>query len=95
MEEKTTWVRMTRRDLHRIPEIGFDLFETSAYIHDRLSEMGYQPIAIAKTGWIVVIEGQVDESIAFRADMDGLPVSEQTQAVYGSQNKGKDRKSVV
>lgn len=89
MKDRITWVRQTRRDLHRIPEIGFDLFETSKYIEQALLEMGYHPIPIAKTGWIVVLEGEKDEAIAFRADMDALPVTELTYAKYASRHAGK------
>ena len=89
MEERKTWVKQTRRDLHRIPEIGFDLFETSKYLYQALTDMGYRPISIAKTGWIVVLEGEMDEAIAFRADMDGLPVTEQTNTSFMSSHVGK------
>lgn len=89
MEDRKTWVKQTRRDLHQIPEIGFDLFETSNYLYQALTDMGYHPISIAKTGWIVVLEGEMDEAIAFRADMDGLPVTEQTNTNHMSRHDGK------
>jgi metal-dependent amidase/aminoacylase/carboxypeptidase family protein len=41
-----------RRDLHRIPELGFDLPLTSQYLFDALTSMGYQPQSIAQTGWL-------------------------------------------
>lgn len=89
MEDRKNWARQTRRDLHQIPEIGFDLFETSNYLYQALTDMGYRPISIAKTGWIVVLEGEMDEAVAFRADMDGLPVTEQTNTDYTSRHEGK------
>lgn len=83
------WVKQVRRDLHRIPEIGFDLDHTSKYIEDRLIEMGYTPISTAKSGWIVVIAGEEPEAIAFRADMDALSVEEKTGATFQSTHAGR------
>ena len=83
------WVKQVRRDLHRIPEIGFDLDHTSKYVKDRLIEMGYTPISTAKSGWIVVIEGEEPEAIAFRADMDALSVEEKTGAAFQSTHAGR------
>lgn len=82
-------VRNYRRELHQIPELGFDLPKTHAYVKQRLTEMGYEPTTIAETGLYVYIEGQSNETIAFRADMDALSVTEKTQAEYTSRHQGK------
>ena len=73
-----------RRALHQIPEIGFDLYKTSQYLYERLIEMGYEPIQMAKTGWLITKKGKSARAILFRTDMDGLPVEEKTGVAYQS-----------
>lgn len=89
-DEITGW----RRHLHTIPELQFDLFETSAFVEERLREMGITDITtgIAKTGIVAVIKGKSDKSgrvIGLRADMDALPISEATGLDYSSTHPGK------
>lgn len=78
-----------RRDLHQIPEISFDLFKTSEYVKTKLIEFGYEPIKVAKTGFIAVKEGKSKEAIAFRSDMDALRVTEKTEVTYESNHPGQ------
>ena len=78
-----------RRDLHQIPELAFDLYLTSAYVKKELERMGYQTISTAKTGLIAVKNGKSDEAIAFRSDMDALPVTELTNVSFPSKHDGK------
>lgn len=82
-------VREMRRALHQIPEIGFDLPVTSAYVKERLMEFGYDPISVARTGWVAVLPGEEEGAIAFRADMDALMVTEETGAPYASLYPGR------
>ncbi len=83
-EEIITW----QRELHKIPEIGFDLFETTSYIKEQLTMMNVQYKVCSKTGGIIVlINGDVDgKTIAFRADMDVLPIVEKTNLKHASTN---------
>lgn len=78
-----------RRDLHQIPELGFDLFLTHAYLKDKLENFGYEIEIVAKTGIVAVKKGKNNKAIAFRSDMDALPVLEQTNANYQSLKTGK------
>jgi amidohydrolase len=78
-----------RIDLHQIPELGFELHQTNSYLKEKLEEMGYQTISVAKTGIVVYKKGLSDEAIAFRSDMDGLPVHELTNIKYQSKNKNQ------
>jgi amidohydrolase len=78
-----------RRDLHRIPELGFDLFKTHAYIKEALEEMGYVTRTVAKTGLVAIREGQSGKTVAFRSDMDALPVSEHTGRDFKSLHDGR------
>ncbi|WP_129600012.1 M20 metallopeptidase family protein [Anaerophilus nitritogenes] len=78
-----------RRELHKIPEIGFDEYKTSEFIIQKLEEYGVEVYKnIAKTGIIGFIKGKSERSIAFRADMDALTIQEETNVSYQSQNKG-------
>ncbi len=76
-----------RRRLHQIPEIGFDLFQTSQFVKDRLNEMGISYETMARTGVLALISGdETGPTIALRADMDGLPIKEETGLDYASVN---------
>jgi len=91
MLDKTllTYLTKARRALHQIPEIGFELHQTSAFIQKELKSMGYEPIVMAKTGVIAIKPGQSKHAIAFRADMDALNVTEQTQVDFKSGHDGQ------
>lgn len=80
-----------RRHLHTIPEIGFEEYETAKYIIGKLKEYGipYQ-MGVAITGVIGVIHGKNADkkTIALRADMDALPIKEENEVLFKSQNEG-------
>lgn len=80
-----------RRDLHRIPELGLDLPETTNYVRTRLEEFGIEyTINEGDSGIIGYInKGKQGKVIALRADMDALPITEETGAEYASANIGK------
>ncbi|MDY6826076.1 MAG: M20 family metallopeptidase [Bacillota bacterium] len=76
-----------RRDLHRIPELGFDLHQTSAYVRSRLEEMGVSYRIAAETGIVALIEGTGrGPTLALRSDMDALPIREETGLPFASTN---------
>lgn len=77
-----------RCDLHQIPELQFDLFKTSDYIKQELLAMKYEIYTTAKTGWIAYKKGKKETSIAFRSDMDGLPVTEKSDHPNPSKHVG-------
>lgn len=79
--------KLYRRYLHQIPEGGFCEKETSKYIKEKLEEFGYEVNTVAKTGLAAFRQGEnTGESIAFRADMDGLKIMEETELSYKSKN---------
>ncbi|HSL87439.1 MAG TPA: M20/M25/M40 family metallo-hydrolase, partial [Bacteroidales bacterium] len=82
-------VKKIREDLHRIPEIAFDLPKTSEYVREKLISYGYEPMPVAKTGWIAVLRGEEHASVAFRADMDALEVEEKTDRAFSSEHPGR------
>jgi amidohydrolase len=79
-----------RRDFHQHPELGFEEIRTSARIAQVLESFGYKPVTgIAQTGMIAEIEGgSSTPRVLLRFDMDALPIQEQSQAEYCSNNHG-------
>ena len=77
-----------RRELHEIPELGKDLPKTSEYIAKELDRMGIKYKRNTKdSGIIALIEGRnSDKVIALRADMDALPIKEETGLDFASTN---------
>ncbi len=84
-------MRAWRRHLHAHPELSLDLPETAAFVAARLREIGVDEIhtGIAQTGIVALIRGaQVGPVIGLRADMDALPIEEETGAPYASTRPG-------
>ncbi|MCX6140270.1 MAG: amidohydrolase [Candidatus Kapabacteria bacterium] len=77
----------TRRHIHQHPELSFLEFETSAYIQKQLHEMGIAFSVMATTG-IVAHIGSGSRCVALRADIDALPLVEETRLPYSSLNHG-------
>ena len=79
-----------RRELHRHPELSFNEVQTAQYIEKCLTEAGISHYRIAKTGVLAKIEGKGDlsKAVVLRADIDALPIEEQTGLEYASENKG-------
>lgn len=81
--DMTAW----RRHLHTIPELMFECHQTAAFVVERLRDFGITEIheGIATTGIVAIIEGQGDgPTIGLRADMDALPMQEETGLDYAS-----------
>lgn len=81
-----------RQHLHTIPELSFDCPKTSAFIRERLEEIGVDAIhdGIAQTGIVAIIEGQGEgPTIGLRADFDALPITEETGLAYASTHPGQ------
>lgn len=77
-----------RRLFHENPELGFEENHTSAVIQKYLIDLGIEvKTGLAKTGLIGILHGQEEGPvIAFRTDMDALPIHEKTGAVFSSKN---------
>ena len=85
--EMTEW----RRDLHAHPELSMQEFRTSAMVQERLKSFGVDEIitGMATTGVVGVIRaGTSERAIGLRADMDALPIQEETGLDHASQNSG-------
>lgn len=79
------------RELHQVPEIGFDLPKSLAIIRKELDEIGIPYTEeIGKSCIIATLnEGIGNKTIAIRADFDALPIQEETNLPYASQHPGK------
>lgn len=79
-----------RRELHRIPEIGFELHKTHEYIRPILEECcPDEVLTIAETGFKVVFYAPgAERTIAFRADMDGMSNTEENRFRFRSRHRG-------
>lgn len=79
-----------RRHLHAHPELSYQEYETSRFVQDQLRALEIPFTVIANTGVVGVIEGVDPQSrvIALRADMDALPILEENDVPYKSQNPG-------
>ncbi len=89
--EMKTW----RQHLHQIPELALDLPKTAAYVAERLREIGVDELheGIATSGMVAIINGRdngqgLGPTIGLRADMDALPIPEETGVDYLSQHAG-------
>ena len=80
-----------RRHLHQNPELSNREVETSRWVADKLRSFGLQPqTGIAKTGVVAVLEGaHAGPVVALRADMDGLPVTEEVDLPFASKARGE------
>lgn len=79
-----------RRHLHRYPEIGFKEVKTSKYIKDQLTQMGVEVLELGlETGVVGFIKGaKPGPTVALRADIDALPITEANDVEYKSQHPG-------
>ena len=83
-EQLVAW----RRDFHQYPELGFQETRSAARVAEELEELGYEVTAgIARTG-VIADRGSGLPVIAVRADMDALPIQEENDVPYTSQNPG-------
>ncbi len=87
--EITAW----RRDLHQHPELLYDVHRTAAFVAEKLKAFGCDEVVegIGRTGVVGVIKGKKGKGsvIGLRADMDALPIEEQTNLPYASKVPGK------
>ena len=75
---------------HQHPELALQEVETSAYIRKYLEKLGYEIIPIEPTGLIAELPSlkNREKLVVLRAEMDALPIQEQTNLPYASVNQG-------
>ncbi len=76
-----------RRHIHKNPEVGEYLPKTTTYVMDKLREFGYEPEEICESGVVATIKGKKPgKTFLLRADMDSLPINEETSCDFKSTN---------
>ena len=76
-----------RRIIHENPEVGAVLPKTKAFVMDKLKEFGYEPTEICESGIVATISGEKPgKTFLLRADMDALPMKEETSCDFKSTN---------
>ncbi|MCG8470436.1 MAG: M20 family metallopeptidase [Desulfobacterales bacterium] len=91
-KERETLIQY-RRTLHQIPETGFSEYKTAAFIEKELRTLGLQvKTGIAGTGLLGVLDGDMPgkepKGLLIRADMDALPITEETGLAFASTHSG-------
>ena len=78
-----------RRKIHKNPELGFEEYGTSKFIAEKLTEFGIEYDRVCETGIVGLIRGgKPGKTLAIRADIDALALTEKNDVSYKSQNKG-------
>lgn len=80
-------IQSHRRFIHQNPELSFEEFETSKFIQNELTKLGIEYKILAGTG-VIGLLGKGDKCVALRADIDALPIFEETNLEYKSLNSG-------
>jgi metal-dependent amidase/aminoacylase/carboxypeptidase family protein len=82
-----------RQHLHRNPEILYEVHETAAFVAEKLREFGVDEVVegIGQTGVVGVIRGKGagTKTVGLRADMDALPIHEDTGLDYASECRAR------
>jgi len=88
--EVLTRVLELRREIHRHPELGLEEHRTQALIERELGALGIEYRRIAQTGVIALVRGAREgRTVALRADMDALPITERSGESFASEIVGK------
>lgn len=84
----SSWQEGLYKYFHRNPELSLKEFNTAERIEDELKNLGLEPQRIGETGVVAVIENGEGKTVLARADIDALPVTENTGLDYASENSG-------
>ena len=89
IEELKSELIYLRRDFHRYPELGFKEYRTAETIENYLNKLGINTRRMTQTGVVALLEGaKPGPVLMLRADMDALPIAEENEFEYRSQNTG-------
>ena len=83
-----TPMTVDRRALHRIPELGDELPKTMDYVQDVLGTLGCEVLFPLDSAVCAYFDFGAPDTLAFRAEMDALPIAERTGLPFSSQHSG-------
>ena len=78
-----------RREIHKHPEIGFDVSKTKALLKSKLIEYGYEPKDCGQSGLVALVGKPTGKTFLIRGDIDALPMPEFTEIPYKSVEENK------
>src|ERR1041385_4953726 len=85
LRETTAWQEDVYKDIHAHPELSFQETKTAALVASKLKEFGYEVLeGIGRTGVVGILRNGEGQTVLARADMDALPVHENTGLPYAS-----------
>lgn len=88
-DDTLTHVVELRREIHRFPELGFAEHKTAALVERELTSLGIEHRRVAQTGVVAVIRGAKPGGVAaLRADLDALPITEDSGEPFASEHAG-------
>ncbi len=85
--DKYPLLQEIRRHIHQNPELSFEEYETSKFIREKLNSFGIDYQVVTPTGTVALI-GSGNKCVALRADIDALPIIEETNLDFASKNLG-------
>ncbi|MFW9905305.1 MAG: M20 family metallopeptidase [Candidatus Thorarchaeota archaeon] len=89
-KELKSYVIEKRRHFHMNPETSYEEEKTASYIEEELHKIGYTTQRTAKTGVLAILKGKTEgKTVALRADIDALNITEENDVPYKSTNPGK------
>ncbi|AEB29323.1 N-acetyl-diaminopimelate deacetylase [Carnobacterium sp. 17-4] len=91
MPKENPFIQM-RRELHLIPEIGLEEYETHRYLMSKIKELPQENLDIKtwETAIVVRVKGSIGQkTIGWRTDIDGLPIVEETELPFQSIHQGR------
>jgi hippurate hydrolase len=93
VKETSVWQEHIYKDIHVHPELSFQETKTAALVASKLREFGYEVLeGLGRTGVVGVLRNGEGQTVLARADMDALPVRENTGLPYASTITGVDDK---
>ena len=87
-KEALPYAVSARKRLHETPEVGNHEFRTTEFLVSELEKMGYEVLRPLETGAVAVMKMGEGKTVAIRADIDALPVTEETDLPFSSKNPG-------
>src|SRR3954465_3538391 len=91
LRETSAWQEDTYKDIHANPELSFHETKTAALVASKMKEFGYEVLEqVGRTGVVGILRNGEGQTVLARADMDALPVRENTGLPYASTRTAVD-----